>query len=69
LIAAQTPQLFRFDKLKIAYEKAFEIGFYGTDDSSLVERCGGVVTVLEGSYENIKITTVEDLKHLEEAKV
>ena len=69
LMAAQTPQLFRFDKLKTAYEKAFESGFYGTDDSSLVERCGGVVAVLEGSYENIKITTVEDLKHLEEAGV
>lgn len=69
LMAAQTPQVFRFEKLKSSYERAFESGFYGTDDSSLVERCGGKVVFLEGSYENIKITTVEDLKYLEEAGV
>jgi 2-C-methyl-D-erythritol 4-phosphate cytidylyltransferase/2-C-methyl-D-erythritol 2,4-cyclodiphosphate synthase len=35
--------------------------FYGTDDASLVERIGKKVKMIEGSYENIKITTSEDL--------
>ena len=36
-------------------------GFYATDEASLVERLGLPVRVVEGSYENIKITTPEDL--------
>ncbi|MCJ7782392.1 MAG: 2-C-methyl-D-erythritol 4-phosphate cytidylyltransferase, partial [Desulfobacterales bacterium] len=36
-------------------------GFVGTDDASLVERLGGKVHILPGSYANIKITTPEDL--------
>ena len=44
-----------------AYKKAIEAGFIGTDDSSLVERLGFKVKVLEGEFENIKITTPEDL--------
>jgi len=61
LYGAQTPQSFRADVLKKAYEKAFKDGFYGTDDAMLVERTGGKVTVIEGDYRNIKITTPEDL--------
>ena len=57
----QTPQTFRLDILKMAFEKAFKDGFYGTDDASLVERMGIKVNVISGSYENIKITTPEDL--------
>jgi 2-C-methyl-D-erythritol 4-phosphate cytidylyltransferase len=57
----QTPQTFRLDILKRAFEKAFKEGFYGTDDASLVERIGVKVKVIPGSYENIKITTPEDL--------
>ena len=57
----QTPQTFRLDILKRAFEKAFKDGFYGTDDASLVERIGVKVKVIPGSYENIKITTPEDL--------
>jgi 2-C-methyl-D-erythritol 4-phosphate cytidylyltransferase len=38
-----------------------EDGFYATDEASLVERLGLPVKVVEGSYENIKITTPEDL--------
>lgn len=57
----QTPQTFRLDILKMAFEKAFKDGFYGTDDASLVERMGVKVKVIPGSYENIKITTPEDL--------
>lgn len=65
LIAAQTPQVFRGKMLIKAYEEAEKKGFVGTDDASLVENIGGKVGFLEGSYENIKITTVEDLLHLE----
>ena len=38
--------------------------FLGTDDSSLVERIGGKVKIVLGDYDNIKITTQEDLKFL-----
>ncbi len=61
LWAIQTPQTFKYDLLKRAYEKAYEENFYGTDDSSLVENLGEKVNIIEGSYENIKITTKEDL--------
>jgi 2-C-methyl-D-erythritol 4-phosphate cytidylyltransferase len=59
--AVQTPQAFRFKLIKKAYEKAVDEGFMGTDDSSLVERLGEKVKVVDGSYENIKITTEEDI--------
>ncbi len=61
LWAVQTPQTFNYDILKRAHEKARQDGFYGTDDASLVERIGVPVSILDGSYENIKITTPEDL--------
>ncbi len=57
----QTPQAFRYHVLKNAFEKAYADGFYGTDEASLVERCGGKVKVVTGSYSNIKITTPEDM--------
>jgi 2-C-methyl-D-erythritol 4-phosphate cytidylyltransferase/2-C-methyl-D-erythritol 2,4-cyclodiphosphate synthase len=57
----QTPQAFGFELLKKAYKAAYDEKFYGTDDASLVERMGKKVKMIEGSYENIKITTSEDL--------
>lgn len=57
----QTPQIFRLDLLMRAHEEAQAVGFYGTDDASLVERLGFPVRVIPGSYENIKITTPEDI--------
>jgi len=57
----QTPQAFKFDLLKEAYQSADNENYYGTDDASLVERIGKKVKMIEGSYENIKITTSEDL--------
>jgi len=57
----QTPQTFNFALLKSAYEKAERDGYLGTDDSSLVERTGHPVRLIEGGYHNIKITTREDL--------
>ena len=53
----QTPQAFKFALLKEAYKSAYDEKFYGTDDASLVERIGKKVKMIEGSYENIKITT------------
>jgi 2-C-methyl-D-erythritol 4-phosphate cytidylyltransferase len=61
LWAIQTPQAFRRDILEKAFEKAINDGFYATDDAALVERLGEKVTIVEGSYENIKITTPEDI--------
>lgn len=61
LWAAQTPQCFHKDIIIKGYEKAIADGYLGTDDSSLVERLGLKVKMIMGSYENIKITTPEDL--------
>ena len=62
LILAQTPQVFRFDLLKKAFQKAREDGFSGTDESSLVERLDQVeVSVVPGSDRNIKITKPTDI--------
>ena len=58
---AQTPQTFEYKLILEAYKKAEQDDFVGTDDSSLVERMGVKVRILEGDYENIKITTPEDL--------
>ncbi|WP_293720606.1 2-C-methyl-D-erythritol 4-phosphate cytidylyltransferase [uncultured Cetobacterium sp.] len=63
-IAVHTPQIFRGKVLKEAYNKARHDNFLGTDDSSLVERLGKEIKVIIGDYDNIKITTVEDLKFL-----
>lgn len=57
----QTPQTFRFEIIKEAFHKAYHDGYYGTDDASLVERIGHKVHIVEGSYQNIKITTPEDM--------
>nr|WP_027700797.1 2-C-methyl-D-erythritol 4-phosphate cytidylyltransferase [Clostridioides mangenotii] len=62
LWAAQTPQVFEYNTIKKAYEDAYESGFYGTDDSMLVERIGQKVSMVMGSHKNIKITNQEDLK-------
>jgi len=59
---AQTPQVFDMHLLVDAYEKAIAAQICGTDEAGLVERIGGKVAVVEGSYDNIKITTPEDLE-------
>lgn len=61
----QTPQVFRKGLILEAYRKADEEGFRGTDDASLVESMGVPVRIIQGSYENIKITTQEDLEYAE----
>ncbi len=57
----QTPQAFKYKILKKAYEKAHKDKYHATDDASLLERIGQKVKMVEGSYENIKITTPEDI--------
>ncbi|MBI5643353.1 MAG: 2-C-methyl-D-erythritol 4-phosphate cytidylyltransferase [Deltaproteobacteria bacterium] len=61
LVSVQTPQAFRREILVNAFRKAKAENFYGTDESSLVERAVQAVSVVSGSYENFKITTAEDL--------
>lgn len=61
LFAIQTPQGFQKDILVRAYKQAYDEGYYGTDDCSLVEKTGRKVKLIRGSYNNIKITTPEDL--------
>ena len=61
LWAVQTPQGFSRSLLMAANEKAESDGFLGTDDASLVERYGAKVHVVMDSYQNIKVTTPEDL--------
>lgn len=58
---AQTPQTFQYNDILSAYNQAEQDGFLGTDDCSLFERYNGNVTIVSGSYCNIKITTPEDL--------
>lgn len=57
----QTPQAFRFDLLAEAEDVAEKIGFLGTDEAMLVERLGHEVYVVESNYDNVKMTTQEDL--------
>jgi 2-C-methyl-D-erythritol 4-phosphate cytidylyltransferase len=57
---AQTPQCFRFELLRRAYESAAASGLDATDDSALVERLGAAVSIVEGGEHNIKITTPHD---------
>ena len=61
LVAVQTPQGFRREILLQAYSKAAEENFLGTDDASLVERLGANIKIVASDYENIKITTPEDI--------
>ena len=60
---AQTPQSFKTSLIIEAYQKAIADNFIATDDASIYEVYGNDdVYVIEGSYDNIKITTIEDIK-------
>ena len=63
LYQIQTPQTFRYDMLVSAYEKMFENENHNiTDDTMIAEQYEGMLSVIiPGAYENIKITTPEDL--------
>ena len=61
LWSIQTPQGFAYNIIMDAHEKAIKNNYIGTDDMVLVERLGIPVKIVEGNYQNIKITTPEDL--------
>lgn len=61
LWSIQTPQGFAYNIILDAHEKAIRNSYVGTDDMVLVERQGIPVKIVEGNYQNIKITTTEDL--------
>ena len=58
---ALTPQCFRYELLRDAYQRADVDDPSLTDESSLLEQLGHPVSIIEGSPRNIKITTPEDL--------
>ena len=66
LAAAQTPQFFPAGTLRMAHEKALIEGMDATDDASLVENAGLPVRLVPGEEQNIKITTPEDLRMLDQ---
>lgn len=61
LIMIQTPQVFKFDLIQNAYQRAYQDNFLATDDALLIRRLGGKVKLVKGDYENIKITFPHDL--------
>lgn len=60
MVAVQTPQMFLSEKLKAAYRQPYDVSF--TDDASVAERAGMVISTIPGEKFNIKITTPEDLR-------
>ncbi len=61
LFSIQTPQTFRTSLIREAHSRALAGGFISTDDSALVEWVGEKVAIVQGSYDNIKITTPSDM--------
>lgn len=59
----QTPQVFRSETLRRAYQQEFDTSF--TDDASVVERMGVAITLIEGERTNLKLTTPEDMEWAE----
>lgn len=61
LFIAHTPQVFSYDLIMEAHKNARTSGLAVTDDSSMVEALGVDVSIVQSDYDNIKITTQEDL--------
>jgi len=61
LWAIQTPQTFQYEKILKAYKEANKNDLQATDDAMMVEALGYPVKMIHGRYDNIKITTPEDL--------
>lgn len=57
----QTPQVFAFEEILAAHRRAHEMGLAVTDDAQVYELTGRPIRVVPGAWENIKITTGEDL--------
>ncbi|MHB1671603.1 MAG: 2-C-methyl-D-erythritol 4-phosphate cytidylyltransferase, partial [Acidiferrobacter sp.] len=58
---AQTPQVFRFERLYAALSAAVAANELVTDEAAAVERMGGHPRLVAGSHDNLKITMPEDL--------
>ena len=64
-MAAQTPQVFYTKDIMYCMQKAISEHFVGTDDASLIERYLDIkVAAVLGDYNNLKVTTPEDLKDI-----
>ena len=63
LLIVQTPQVFHAGILREAYKQPYHESF--SEDASLVEALGNRIHLVEGSYENIKITTPADIRYAE----
>jgi 2-C-methyl-D-erythritol 4-phosphate cytidylyltransferase len=61
LVNIQTPQAFKREVIVNAHEQAHQEDYIATDDAALVEKYEKKVKFIEGSYDNIKITTPEDI--------
>ena len=61
---AQTPQVFKKDKLIFAFKNAFDKKIIGTDESSLMEEAGFLVVPVVGDISNFKVTSPEDWERL-----
>jgi 2-C-methyl-D-erythritol 4-phosphate cytidylyltransferase len=61
LWSIQTPQVFKYNILRRCYDKWNKEEIYATDDACMVELAGGKIRIINGEYENIKITTPFDL--------
>lgn len=57
----QTPQTFKKNIIKSLYENYLKNGHTATDDCFIAEQAGYKIKIVEGSYENIKITTPQDI--------
>lgn len=64
LVEVQTPQAFRYNIIMNCYNRFKDRLDFVTDDSSLVEMAGHKVKIVQGDYENIKITTNEDMDYV-----
>ncbi|WP_461205228.1 2-C-methyl-D-erythritol 4-phosphate cytidylyltransferase [Clostridium sp. DL1XJH146] len=62
LVCIQTPQCFQYKTILESHRKINKSKIIVTDDTAVVEACGHKVYVYPGSYNNIKITTPEDLQ-------
>ena len=60
LMQVQTPQVFRYDWILEAHEKAVQDRIVVEDDAELIEKLGKPVKVFSGSYSNLKVATRED---------
>jgi len=63
LVNIQTPQAFQYSLLMDAHKQAKVDSFIGTDECILLERMGLPVRFVDAHYDNIKVTTKEDIEH------